>query len=183
MLKGSSLNRLYREIPMAETMTTKTPIAGPLDPTVSARILDEGYGPGAWHGPDLRAALSDLTPERAFWRPGVGRHNVAEIAVHHAWCVRSAISQLGGAVGEPFPFEGADWFDVSNESRISWTDIATLVETQHGQLATTLTDIASGRLHSPMAEADRFDLVLGVTCHAVYHAGQVQLIKVLAAAQ
>jgi len=34
-----------------------------------------------------------------------------------------------------------------------------------------------------MSETDRFDLVLGVTCHAVYHAGQVQLIKVLNAAE
>ena len=25
--------------------------------------------------------------------------------------------------------------------------------------------------------AEAFDLVLGITCHAVYHAGQVQLIK------
>jgi hypothetical protein len=168
---------------MPETMTTKTTIAGRLDPSVCARVLDEGYGPGAWHGPDLRAALSDLTPERAFWRPDEGRHNIAEIALHHAWCVRSVISQLSGASGEPFPVDGADWFDVSDESRIRWADIATLVEAQHGHLGTTLADIASGRLQSPVSEADRFDLVLGVTCHAIYHAGQVQLIKVLGAAQ
>jgi len=29
------------------------------------------------------------------------------------------------------------------------------------------------------SEKERFDLALGVTCHAVYHAGQIQLIKVL----
>ena len=27
------------------------------------------------------------------------------------------------------------------------------------------------------ADAERFDLILGITCHAVYHAGQIQLIK------
>jgi hypothetical protein len=32
------------------------------------------------------------------------------------------------------------------------------------------------------ANLQQMDLVLGITCHAVYHAGQIQLIKVLAAA-
>ena len=31
-------------------------------------------------------------------------------------------------------------------------------------------------------EPEPFDLVLGITCHAIYHAGQVQLIKRLAGA-
>jgi hypothetical protein len=35
-------------------------------------------------------------------------------------------------------------------------------------------------LPSPLAER-AVDLVLGITCHAVYHAGQIQLIKRLAA--
>lgn len=26
-------------------------------------------------------------------------------------------------------------------------------------------------------DAERFNLVLGITCHAIYHAGQVQLLK------
>ena len=66
---------------MTETMTTKTTIATPLDPTMNLRILEEGYGPGAWHGADLRAALTDVSPRLAFWRPGPGRHNIAEIAL------------------------------------------------------------------------------------------------------
>jgi hypothetical protein len=39
------------------------------------------------------------------------------------------------------------------------------------------TDIETGQLASPLAEAERFNLVLGITCHAIYHAGQIQLIK------
>jgi hypothetical protein len=30
---------------------------------------------------------------------------------------------------------------------------------------------------SALADAERFNLVLGITCHAIYHAGQIQLIK------
>jgi len=32
-------------------------------------------------------------------------------------------------------------------------------------------------LASPLGESEWLDLVLGITCHAVYHAGQIQLIK------
>jgi hypothetical protein len=28
-----------------------------------------------------------------------------------------------------------------------------------------------------LADAERFHLVLGITCHAIYHAGQIPLIK------
>ncbi|PYR18731.1 MAG: hypothetical protein DMF98_25380 [Acidobacteria bacterium] len=48
---------------------------------IHSRVLNEGYGPGAWHGADLKAALADVTPDLAFWRVAPGRHNIAEIAL------------------------------------------------------------------------------------------------------
>ncbi|PYO59363.1 MAG: hypothetical protein DMD70_13125 [Gemmatimonadetes bacterium] len=152
-----------------------------LDPNVAARLVDEGYGPGAWHGPNLKAALTDIAPRAAFWRPGPGRHNVAEIALHHAWCVRSVIGRLTGDPPEPFVLEGEDWFDVGG--RLGWPEVAALVDEQQRRLAAVITDIGAGRIQSPLSERERFDLVLGITCHAVYHAGQVQLVKVLGAAR
>ena len=154
-----------------------------LDPNVAARLVDEGYGPGAWHGPNLKAALTDIAPRAAFWRPGPGRHNVAEIALHHACCVRSVIGRLTGDPPEPFVLEGEDWFDVSEGGRLGWPEVAALVDEQQRRLAAVITDIGAGRIQSPLSERERFDLVLGITCHAVYHAGQVQLVKVLGAAR
>ena len=40
---------------------------------IESRILNEGYGTGAWHGADLKAAIADVTPAVAFWRPAEGR--------------------------------------------------------------------------------------------------------------
>ncbi len=150
--------------------------------TTTARILAEGYGPGAWHGPDLKAALTGISPRSAFWRPAPGRHNVAEIALHHAWYVRSVIHRLTGKAPEPFVLEGEDWFEVSDGGHHGWPEIAAVVEEQQGRLAAVSADIAAGRIRSPLSERERFDLVLGITCHAIYHAGQVQLLKVLGAA-
>jgi hypothetical protein len=144
---------------------------------LTSRVLQEGFGPGAWHGPDLKAALADVTPELAFWRPAAGRHNIAEIALHHAYFVRSVRAQLSAAPAEPFVAEGEDWFDISDGRRLSWTTICTTVESEQERLRATVDDVETRRMSPAMTADERFALVLGITCHAVYHAGQIQLIK------
>jgi len=141
---------------------------------MAARILREGFGEGAWHGPDLKAALADVTPEVAFWRPGPGRHNIAEIAMHHAYTAHNVCTRLSGKDGEPFVLAGEDWFNLPDASTISWSKILEVVVREQETLGRSVRD---GQI-----ESDQFDLVLGITCHAVYHAGQIQLIKRLAAA-
>jgi hypothetical protein len=155
------------------TTTTDNMMAGGLD----TRILGEGYGEGAWHGPDLKAALADVTMEGAFRRPAPGRHNIAEIALHHAYCVRAVRAKLTGIDVEPFVLEGDDWFTLSDPSQLPWPKIMEVVELEQKRLADSVANIQAGRAESPLADSERFDLVLGITCHAVYHAGQVQLIK------
>jgi hypothetical protein len=155
---------------MTTTQTTAT--------AIDVRILREGYGPGAWHGPNLKEALTNVPAEIAFWRPAAGRHNIAEIAVHHAFYVRSVRGRLTGAKVEPFILEGEDWFPLSTGS-LAWAEILELVESEHRKLTDTVERIADGRVTSPLPEPEQVDLVLGITCHAVYHAGQIQLLKVL----
>jgi len=143
------------------------------------RVLTEGYGPGAWHGPDLKAALADVSDDLAFWRPGSNRHNIAEIALHHAYCARSVFAQISGSDPGPFVVDGDDWFDLPDSCRLSWQAIQEAVEREQKRLLDADRDVASGTIKSPIGESERFDLILGITCHAVYHAGQVQLVKKL----
>lgn len=164
---------------MSAIPTTADATPAGLDATVASRVVKEGYGDGAWHGPDLRAALAEVTPDQAFWRPGPGRHNIAEITMHHAWFVRAVIEQLTGTPAEPFPVAGEDWFELSAGGAPDWAQIADAVDRLQGRLAAVVDDIGGGRIESPLPDAERLGLVLGITCHAVYHAGQVQLIKVL----
>ena len=148
--------------------------------TLESRVLNEGYGPGAWHGSDLKAALADVQPALAFWRPAAGRHNIAEIAMHHAFYVHSVRSRLSEHTLEAFALKGEDWFPLASERAISWPDTTRVVDTEQSRLATLVGDIDSGRVTSPLSESERLALVLGITCHAVYHAGQIQLLKRLA---
>ena len=152
-------------------MTTMT--AFPLE----SRVLNEGYGTGAWHGPDLKAALGDVTPDLACWRPADGRHNIAELALHHAYFVRSVRAQISGETPEAFVLSGEDWFEVSDQRKISWPKIQATLEAQQQRLAELIAGIEAGGRHAALEGLERFNLVLGITAHAIYHAGQVQLIK------
>jgi hypothetical protein len=174
--RGTS-HALIGEAIMSTTTSGKTAVPSGLDARVLARIHEEGYGPGAWHGADLKAALADVTPDLAFWRPGAGRHNIAEIALHHAYCTRAVRGQLSGTPPEPFVVEGEDWFVLPDATGLTWNDVRSAVEAEQRRLAAVLAEIAGNRTRSPLAESERFELVLGITCHAVYHAGQVQLVK------
>ena len=164
---------------MTSIATSKTTIPANVDSSILSRLLDEGYGPGAWHGADLRAAVGDVPESTAFWRPGTGRHHIAEIALHHAFCAHSVIGQLSGKGPGDFVVEGSDWFELSGDT-LSWEAVRATLETTQQRLADVVADIASGTVTSPLERREQFDLVLGVACHAIYHAGQIQLIKVMA---
>ena len=163
------------------TSTKARPAAPAATDATLSRILHEGYGPGAWHGPDLKAALAEVTPEQAFWRPAPGRHCIAEVALHHAWCARSVRAQLTGRPAGPFVAPGEDWFALEAGRGLGWPEVLAALEAEQRELAGVVSDLAAGRASSPLAAQERFDLVLGVTCHAIYHAGQVQLLKRLQA--
>jgi hypothetical protein len=120
----------------------------------------------------MLACIGDVTSKAAFSRPGPGRHNIAEIALHHAWCVRSVANQLSGNEAGPFVLEGADWFDLSDAKTLAWPKVTATLEAEQDRLATIVADIGAGRGASPLPESEQFDLILGVTCHAVYHAGR-----------
>ena len=144
---------------------------------IESRILSEGYGPGAWHGPDMKAALADVKPALALWRPASGRHNIAELVLHHAYFVRAVRSQISGRPAEPFVMPGEDWFVVTDERPISWSKIQATLESEQQRLAELVAAIEAGTVTPVTPSPERFSLILGITCHAIYHAGQVQLIK------
>lgn len=144
---------------------------------LESRVLNEAWGPGAWHGSDLKAAIADVTPALALWRPAQGRHNIAEIALHHAYFARSVRSQISGQPADPFVLPGEEWFAVNDETSLSWSKIKATLESEQQRLAEVIGSIEAVTLTSPLAAAERFNLVLGIACHAIYHAGQIQLIK------
>lgn len=155
----------------------KTAIPSTLDSRVLLRILDEAFGPGAWHGHDIKAAIVDVSEENAFRRPGPDRHSIAEIAVHHAFYTHAARGRMSAAPIEPFALDGDDWFALEAGGPLSWNAIRELVASLHERLAAFVADLGSGRATAKLDDDERFELILGITCHGAYHAGQIQLVK------
>jgi len=145
-----------------------------------SRILQEGYGPGAWHGADIKAAIDGVSAAGAFRRPAAGRHNIAEIALHHAYYVHSIRGRLVTVAPEPFAAAGDDWFALDGTSGLGWDQVREVLDTQYAKLAVLVADIDAGKVKATKDDSAVLELVLGITCHSAYHAGQVQLIKALA---
>jgi hypothetical protein len=163
---------------MSATATKTTTPTG-LPAATFNRILDEGYGAGAWYGSDLRTAISDVTAAQAFKRPAKGRHNIAEVALHHAYWAEQIASKLTGKPAAAFPLEGEDWFEVATDRTLSWKKVVATLDAAQQRLSQAVSEVAGGVRTSPLGEAERFDLVIGISEHAAYHAGQIQLVKKL----
>lgn len=161
------------------TATVKTATPAGLPASTLNRVLDEGFGPGAWYGADLQTALADVTAATAFRRPAPGRHNIAEIALHHAYWAHEIYKKLTGVEPKAFPLQGEDWFVLADESTLPWASIRDVVNAGQRRLWESVADIDAGTLKSPIGETERFDIVIGITGHAAYHAGQIQLVKKL----
>ena len=72
----------------------------------------------AWHGPSVREALADVTPEAAAARPIEGAHNIWELTLHMAGTYRLVLRRLAGQDAQLTPAE--DWPEVPAPSEANW---------------------------------------------------------------
>jgi hypothetical protein len=140
--------------------------------------LDETFKGPAWHGPALLLALRGVTPEEAVWRPGRGRHNIAEIVVHAAYW-KHVVRQRLSRTREPFPLSGRNWF--VREAQADWRgDVQLLVE-EHRRLRAAVAGMSERDLRRVVhARQTARQNIRGIAAHDAYHAGQIQLLKRLA---
>jgi len=135
-------------------------------------ILDQGYDRPAWHGPSLRQALRGVSAEVAAWRPGPGRHNIWELAVHAAYWKYIARRRLLGQKRGSFALKGSNWFRRPVElSEKAWREDLALLESEHRKLRTEMVDYLNAK-HGRAA----VDMLFGVAFHDIYHAGQIRLL-------
>jgi hypothetical protein len=143
-------------------------------------LLDEGFDHRSWHGPNLRGSLRGMSAARASWRPGSGRHNAWEIAVHAAYWKYAAWRRLTGEKRGSFARPGSNWFPSPNPATESaWRkDVAVLVA-YHRQLRAAVGRLSDDDLSriAPGGKEPIGRLVRGVAAHDLYHAGQIQLLK------
>ena len=154
-----------------------------VDPLIAMLVdgLDEAFDHRSWHGTNLRGSIRRVTVEQARWRPGSGRHNIWEIAVHTAYWKYAVWRKLTGATRGSFAFKGSNWFarPVRGEGDEAWAADVKLLVAQHRQLRAAVRELAPAPLERPFAGSicTAAQLVRGVAAHDLYHAGQIQLLK------
>ena len=139
--------------------------------------VERGYGPGAWHGPTSSGAGRRDPGARVL---ASGRR-IATISRRSRCITRIARVRCGHS----FPASRRRPFIPSRRRLVSDLDNGqchggqcrrpSIREWQRLREARRERRRSGRDVHARAAE--RFNLVLGITCHAVYHAGQVQLIS------
>ncbi len=162
---------------------TKTKIVAP-EISLLLRVIDEAYEKKAWHGPNLRGSVRGLDAQRAAWRPGANRHNIWEIVVHAAYWKYAVRRRMLGEKRGSFPLKGSNWFvRPTSLTEEAWRDDITLLEDMHRKMRAAVAAFSAKDLQKiPRgSKVSNAAIIYGIALHDVYHAGQIQLLKRLAA--
>jgi hypothetical protein len=144
-------------------------------------LLQQGWGPKAWHGTALKGAVRGVTAREALWRPAPGRHNIWELVLHMAYWKYAVSRRLVGTERGSFPREGSDWISVADPSERAWRADVALLHEQHAALLRTVKQLPPFRLDSKEGSKwTHAEQIAGIAAHDLYHTGQLQLIKKLA---
>jgi hypothetical protein len=149
-------------------------------------MVDQAFDRRSWHGTNLRGSIRGLDASTTAWRPREGRHNIWELVVHAAYWKYAVQRRLTGAKRGSFPLEGSNWWvrpvnDAPADA--SWRrDVALLTDT-HRSLREAIASLRDAELDEKCngSTVTVRDLVTGIAAHDLYHAGQIQLLKRLAA--
>jgi uncharacterized damage-inducible protein DinB len=137
----------------------------------------------AWHGPALNEILKGVTAEAAARRPITSAHSIWEIVLHVAvWesVVRRRLS--GEVIGELPPQQ--DWPAVGETSEAAWKQARTALDHAHAELQKALARLTDRQLVEavPGPGYSVYYMIHGAVQHALYHAGQIALLKKAATA-
>ncbi len=135
----------------------------------------------AWHGDSLRQILEDVTAKQAQAHPIPNGHSMWEILCHvEAW-VKFALGAVGGTAIPPWPAMPVqlDWPAVTDTSESAWKSAVDSFFSQHLKLVATIKAFTDERLEAgvPGRTYNFYRLFHSTTLHAVYHAGQIALLK------
>ena len=140
--------------------------------------LHRAFEGEAWHGPSVREALKDVSPDMAAAHPIPGAHSIWEITLHLAATYRLVLRRLDGNGAPLTPEE--DWPSVPLSSPESWRDAVAALTRLNEDLRRAVARFPTGKLDEPLvAEVpySAYTQFIGTTQHDLYHAGQIVLLK------
>lgn len=137
----------------------------------------------AWHGPALNEILKGVTAEAAARRPIASAHSIWEIVLHVGVWESVVRRRLSGEVIGDLPPE-QDWPAVHETSEGAWKQALAALDRGHAELQKAVMRITDRQLAEPVPgpEYTVYFMLHGTVQHALYHAGQIALLKKAATA-
>ena len=138
-------------------------------------LLDEAYVRKTWHGPNLKQSLKGVSVVQAAWRPGAGRHNIWEVALHAAYWKYAVRRRIEGNRRGSFALKGSNFFarpEKGNATEAAWNADKKLLEREHRAMHAAI----AKALCKPR-DAKFLRQLYGVALHDIYHAGQIRLLR------
>lgn len=142
--------------------------------------LKRAYQGEAWHGPSLRELLADVTAAQAAAKPIPAAHSTWEL-VHHIMAWEEVVRRrLAGEVVTDIPDE-INFPVISDTSEIAWQATLQSLAASNQALRDSIKQFDEARLEEivPGMNYSYYFMFHGVIQHALYHAGQIALLKKL----
>jgi uncharacterized damage-inducible protein DinB len=145
-----------------------------------ARITDQlkrAFDGNAWHGPALFEILEDVDSSAAARRPIPNAHTIWELTLHVAAWDGVVVRRLRG---KEATLGDEDNFPViADSSESAWKKALQALRHNHEELLDELSTMPDSRLSErvPGKDYDICFMLHGAVQHALYHAGQMALLK------
>jgi uncharacterized damage-inducible protein DinB len=147
------------------------------EPALIAEQLRRAFEGDAWHGPALLELLREMDAATAAAHPLADVHSIWELVLHVSAWDDAAYRRLGG---EKVQLTGTANFPVVPKStQTTWREAIVHVKRTHDLLVKTVVDLPEARLWErvPGKRYDFYFMLHGVAQHALYHAGQIAILK------
>jgi uncharacterized damage-inducible protein DinB len=147
------------------------------EPVLIADQLRRAFEGDAWHGPALLELLRDMDAATAAAQPLSDVHSIWELVLHVAAWDDAAYRRLGG---EKVQLTGtANFPHVPNPTQATWREAIAGAKETHDLLVKTVAALPMSRLGErvPGKRYDFYHMLHGVAQHALYHAGQIAILK------
>jgi hypothetical protein len=137
----------------------------------------------AWYGGSLREILEGVTAKQAGAHPVPNAHSIWELVSHLESWVKFALGAIDGVPVPPWPAMPVelDWPPVTDEGAPAWRRAVDSFFAHHLKLVEQIRAFPDERLEAtvPGRTYNFYQLFQSTMQHAVYHGGQIALLKKL----
>lgn len=145
--------------------------------------LHRAHHGGAWHGPALNEVLADITAEQAIAHPIPNAHSIWELVHHIATWENVVLRRLNGEeVGSKEITEDVNFSAAEEATETAWEKAKLQLDESAAALRERLAQMTDAQLNEKVTNRNRllYFEIHGAIQHALYHAGQIALLKKMA---